>query len=160
MCFWIYSQSDSTCARVKPMKLTGKEGPLAGFLTDEAGVTSPYQWKLRGSELVERSSPDLPASEHLLVLDMMPANATSVCLYEVQVIQGFSEYDETDLVLGCRVLFENRSVPDTHSAKGSFTRKPTLKEGLIFEPLRLTGGTRTGEYRWAKPKMNIGATVF
>jgi len=161
MCFWIYNRSETTCQRVTSLKLAGREGPLAGFLTEDRSAGSPYHWKLRGPEIIQRSSPHLPSEHHLLVLDMMPNESTSVCLYEIQVIQGFSEYDETDLVLGCKVLYERRGIPNSDTAKSRFeTVGGSKKDGLIFEPLRLTGGTREGQYRWARPKMDIGATIF
>jgi homocitrate synthase NifV len=160
MSTWLYRREGSRHTRVGRVRLAGRDGLLAKFLREKLNEDTPLPWVLDSAGLVERVDRSLDPAAHLVVLDMLPDHAMELCLYEVNAIRGVSMIDDSDLVLACRGLVE-QAAPEggVAAAKLEFDPGERPAGGQIMEPLRLTGGTMEGSYRWASPKMDIGATL-
>lgn len=159
MSFWIYEVMGDHACRVAPLKLTGAGGLLAAFLADYKAEDTPYAWQLTWRDLLALHNPELDVQRHLVAIDLMPESFTKVCLYRLMRIQGSSDVDESDVVLAFKVLYEE---PVNEPADSVRKKVPLLghdHERQMLEALRLTGGTVSGNYYWAKPKMDIGAAV-
>jgi len=159
MAFWLYSKNQHQYQRLSPIKLTGKGGLLATFLHKHAGEDTPYAWELTPAELIAFIDPTLDPTAHEVVIDMLPESFTEVSLYRVTSLRGVSEFDETDLVLACRILFQGRTKVPSDSFKQAFCVEDCPSDRQMVEAFRLTGGIASGKYLWAKPKMDIGAAI-
>ncbi len=159
MSFSLYHRSDKTYTRIQPITLTGADGLIARFLQSQSDVETPYAWDLTTEKLVELIDPSLCPNCHEIVLDMLPEEMIEVCLYKVTAIRGSSDLDESDLVLAFKVLFQGRTGVSSSEYKKEFTLENEGNNRQMLEAFRLTGGIQKGSYRWAAPKMNIGAAV-
>ncbi len=155
MSFWIYKIEGETATRHQGFKLTGRNGILADYLRAYEMEETPCSWQLTNAQLLERIDPTLDASHFIIVIDLLPESFTEACLYRVTNIQGSSEVDESDVVIACKVLYQG-------AATGCGDKVPVTTQDndrQLLEAMRLTGGTMSGNYFWAKPKMDIGAAV-
>jgi len=159
MAFWLYSKNDDNYLQVCSVKLTGKEGLLAAFLQAKAGEDTPFAWQLNGPEIIKMLDPELDADSHELVIDMMPEALSEVCLYRVTSLRGVSEFDESDMVMACRILQQGRTNVPAAVYKADFRVTTVTNTRQIVEAFHLTGGVATGNYYWSKPKMDIGAAI-
>ncbi len=159
MGFWIYEKRGESYTRVCSVKLTGEDGLIAKYLKQNSEVDTPFSWKLGMDEIVGLVDPGLDPKEHVLVIDMLPEELLAVSLYRVSAIQGCSEFDDTDLVLACKILYQGRNNVLASEFKEAFLADGSQGDRQLLEALRLTGGTQEGSYIWTKPKMDIGAAV-
>ncbi len=159
MAFWLYSKSADTYTRQTTVQLTGKDGLLATFLKQYAETDTPFAWELNTADLIGLLDPTLNASEHEIVIDMLPEGLTEASLHFVTSIRGVSQYDESDLVLACKILYQGPTGIPAASFKQQFVVDAPAGDREMVEAFRLTGGVATGTYRWAPPKMNIGAAI-
>lgn len=159
MAFWLYKRSGQTYERVSSVRLTGPTGVLAQFLTAHRDEDTPFTWDLAPSALIRLIDPGCDPAEHELVIDLIPEGLIDVCLHRVVGIQGSSDYDETDMVIGCKALYQGRVNRSTADFKRNFTLEKPGGDRTMLEAFRLTGGTRKGKYLWARPRMDIGAAV-
>ncbi len=90
---------------------------------------------------------------------MLPEALTEVCLYRVDCFRGVSNFDETDMVLSCRILEQGRIPCSAGEYKQAFTRSTAGSDRQVVEAFHLSGGVATGTYLWGKPKMDIGAAI-
>ncbi len=159
MAFWLYSKNGSRFERKQPIKLTGKEGLLARFLTRNRDVETPFAWELRPADIIQLIDGDLNVENHAILIDMLPEALAQVSLYRLTSVQGASEYDESDLVLACKMLYQGKCNSTASDFKECFLCETSESDRQMVEALRLTGGVATGTYLWAKPKMDIGAAI-
>ena len=159
MAFWLYKKADDHYTRLNSLKFGGKNGLLARFLQSNAAQDTPFSWQLESEGLIELIDPSLNASEHEVVIDMLPEAMTEVCLYRVTSLRGVSEYDESDMVLACKILQQGPTKEAAISFKESFTVTTEPSSRQVVEAFHLAGGIATGTYRLGKPKMNIGAAI-
>lgn len=159
MAFWLYSKNASSYKRKQAVKLTGKTGLLASFLHLNCGADTPYTWELTPETLIHLIDPELNVDQHLILIDMLPEALTDVSLYRVTSIRGVSEYDESDLVLACKMLHQGKCTSTAAEFKEAFTCEHDESDRQMVEAFRLTGGVATGTYLWGKPKMDIGAAI-
>ena len=159
MGFWLYSKTEDTFTQVKAVKLTGKAGLLAAFLQTKAREDTPYAWHLDGPEIIQMIAPELAPEAHELVIDMMPEALAEVCLYRVTSLRGISDYDESDMVMACRILQQGRTPQPAAFFKKEFQVTTVGNSRQIVEAFHLSGGVATGNYYWSKPKMDIGAAI-
>ncbi|EDY83980.1 hypothetical protein VDG1235_3607 [Verrucomicrobiia bacterium DG1235] len=122
-------------------------------------MDTPFAWELTTPSLVKLIDPNICENSHELVLDMLPEEMIEVCLYKVTTIRGSSDLDESDLILAFKILSQGRTPVSSSEYKKFFTLKEEPSKRQMLEAFRLTGGTLEGTYRWASPKMNIGAAV-
>ncbi|QYY35365.1 hypothetical protein [Ruficoccus sp. ZRK36] len=159
MSFWLYKCDGSNYTQLAPVKLTGPEGILARYLQSKSEENTPFTWSLLNKDIVALIDPELDASTHLVVLDMLPEHLVEVSLHRVYAIQGSSEEDTSDVVLACKILFQGLANKTSSTFKEAFECDPPADNRQMLEALGLSGGTAGGRYHWTKPKMDIGATV-
>jgi len=159
MAFWLYAKNGSTYERVQSIKLTGKGGALARFLQARAAEETPFTWELSPPALVELIAPSLDPATHEIVIDMLPEGLTEVSLYQITSLRGNSEYDESDLVMACKLLQQGPTPTSASEFKKRFVRNTPPSERQMVEAFHLTGGVATGSYYWSKPRMDIGAAI-
>ncbi|MDP0499887.1 MAG: hypothetical protein Q7P63_07270 [Verrucomicrobiota bacterium JB022] len=159
MAFWLYRKVGDTYRRVRPVVITGKDGLMGRFLRGLQAKDTPCQWQLPVSELARLESAAEGGGEPALVLDMLPEDFTRASLYLVTDIRGSSEDDETDLVMSCELLFQGPVPGPMQDFKAQLTIPLLTDTRRMVEAMRITGGLKTGTYRWARPKMDIGAAI-
>lgn len=159
MAFWLYQKEENNYTQLRSIKLTGKPGVLAQFLQSKSAEDTPFSWQMENEGIIEQIDPNLDPAKHELVIDMLPEELTEVCLYRVTAIRGSSEYDESDLVLACKILQQGRTDEPSIVFKKSFTVTTPPSSRQVVEAFHLSGGIATGNYRLGKPKMNIGAAI-
>lgn len=159
MAFFIYSKSGNSYTQVSPVKLTGKQGLLAQYLQAHADQETPFAWRIGLEELLTLLDPSLDPEAHELVFDMIPEGLTEVCLYRVVLLRGVSDFDESDMVMSCRILEQGSVQSTAYEFKKQFTLRGGASPRQIVEAFHLTGGVATGTYYWGKPKMDIGAAI-
>lgn len=159
MSFFLYQKNGNTYERSAAITLTGPNGIIARFLQSHADVETPYAWDLTTKKLLELIDPNLCPNCYEIVLDMLPEEMLEVCLYKVIAIRGSSDIDESDLVLAFKVLTQGKKDVSSSEYKQQFTLTEEASNRQMLEAFRLTGGTSSGSYRWASPRMNIGAAV-
>lgn len=159
MPFFIYHKSKDTYTKLQGVTLTGADGLLARFLQANAEADTPFAWELTTPSIIKLIDPSLCPDCHELVLDMLPEELVEVCLYRVTAIRGSSDLDESDLILAFKILTQGKSNVSSSEYKSKFTLEGKTSNRQMLEAFRLTGGTFKGSYRWASPKMNIGAAV-
>lgn len=159
MAFWLYSHSNDTYKREQPVKLTGKNGLIASYLQSNAGEDTPFAWQLDKADIIRLIDPQLDPTQHELVIDMLPESFTEVSLLRVTTLRGVSEFDESDMVMACKILQQGRTPCTAETFKASFKRTTIPSSRQSVEAFHLTGGVATGTYYWSKPKMDIGAAI-
>ncbi len=159
MSFMLYEKTNRQYRKLEPIKIAGAEGVLAKYLQEFGKKDIPFTWKLTADEIIGRLKPGEDASQYEVVFDLSSDAQGIVTLYQVAAIQGSSDYEETDLVLNCHQLYEIKTSTLAEEKKSFFLEKE-ISGNSILEPLHLSGGTRTGTYRWGKPKMDIGAAIY
>lgn len=159
MSFWIYKTDGARALRLSPVRLTGLTGLLAQFLREHAREETPFTWQLLSQDIIALAAPELDPARHLVVIDLLPESFTEICLYRVTHLQGVSEVDETELVVAFKILAQGPAQRSAEIARLD-VELGTIDEGRnLLEAFRLTGGTMSGRYAWARPKMDIGAAV-
>ena len=146
----------ATFTRVRKLSLIGGEGAMTEWLRAQTDAELPMKWQLGGADLLKAMAPDLDPATHVVVLDMMPGRMAGVSLCEVAMFAGYSDSDETDMVVSMREISGMEAILP---AGESFTAPLKQDEPGLIESLGITGGTKGGSYRWCAPKMNIGAAV-
>ncbi len=159
MAFWLYARNGSTYEQVRSIKLTGKDGALARFLQEHATEETPFTWEFNPASLIELIDPSLDPATHDVVIDMLPEGLTEVSLYRITSLRGSSEYDESDLVMACKLLQQGATPTSANEFKQRFVRNTPSSSRQMVEAFHLTGGVAIGSYYWSKPKMNIGAAI-
>jgi hypothetical protein len=159
MSFYLYKISGDSFTRVAPLKMTGKQGLIAQFLQSHAGEDTPYAWQAGLKDFLAFFNSSLEADSHELVFDMLPEALTEVCLYRVVSFRGVSDFDETDMVMSCRILEQGPVQRSVCDYKEQFTLSHEPSPRQLVEAFHLTGGVATGTYYWGKPKMDIGAAI-
>lgn len=159
MSFWIYEKKNDAFERICRLKLTGTEGLLAVYLSGYSESETPFQWTLSSPEIIPLANPQLDPLKHIIVVDLMPESFIQRCLYRVIRIQGTSEFDESDVVLACKVLYQGEALESTAGAEPIVPDISQPNDRQMLEAMRLTGGLNGGTYFWARPKMDIGAAV-
>lgn len=159
MSFFLYHKSKQTYTQLAPITLAGVDGLIARYLRTLSTSDTPVAWELTTPKILRLIDPELPASEHEILVDMLPEEMTEVCLYKVTAIKGSSEIDESDLVLAFKVLTQGKTDVSSSEYKKFFKLETPESDRQMLEAFRITGGTEQGSYRWAAPKMNIGAAV-
>ena len=140
MSFSLYCRQGDRLTQVAPLKLTGPDGVLATFLHAHAEAETPFGWQFSDTALIARVRPDLDPQTHLIVLDLLPESFCEVCLYHVTHIQGVSEFDESDVVLASRILYQGKVNEPAQTFKMAFTCDQPEGTRQMMEALRLTGG--------------------
>lgn len=146
--------------RIQSLCFTGKEGILARFLQANRGEDTPFAWNLSGPALITAVAPDVDPEAHEVILDMLPEGLVEACLYRVHGIQGSSDEDHTDLALNCQPLYQGRIRVAATEFKAAFHLPISNDRRQMLEALGLTGGLRSGNYFWTRPKMNLGAAIY
>lgn len=159
MAFWLYSKSGDQYTRLQPVKFTGKSGLLSRFLHQHAKDDTPFSWELTPADIIALIDPTMAVDSHEILIDMLPESLTEVSLYRVTSIRGVSEFDESDLVLACKLFYQDKVTRSAPEFKKVFHNTHNLSERQMVEAFRLTGGVATGTYLWSKPKMDIGAAI-
>ncbi len=159
MSFSLYHKTNGRFRRQAALALAGPSGLLAQYLQSRAEQDTPLSWTLLPEDLHRLSHSPTPAANAAVVLDMQPEALLQASLYEIICIRGWTETDTTDLVLACRCLYQGCCDRMAEDLKADFQAQTGCGEREWIEAVRLTGGTREGRYRWARPAMDIGAAV-
>lgn len=159
MSFYLYAKTADTYRLVSALKLTGKSGLIAQYLRSHAREETPFSWQIGLKELLALVDPELPVCGHELVFDMLPEAFTEICLYRVDSFRGVSGFDETDMVLSCRILEQGALDRPACEFKAGFTLSNGASSRELVEAFHVSGGVVGGSYYWGKPKMNIGAAI-
>lgn len=159
MAFWLYKKEEDNYTRLRSIKLSGKNGVLANFLQSKSAEDTPFSWSFENESIIKQIDPKIDAAAHELIFDMLPEELTEVCLYRVTAIRGLSEFDETDMVLACKILQQGPTSEASVTFKESFTVTTPPSTRQVVEAFRMSGGIATGSYLWGKPKMDIGAAI-
>jgi hypothetical protein len=146
----------SMCRR---LAVAGTSGALSKWLLGKTGEEDPFKWDLSGPALVAALAPDVDPASHAVVMDMMPERLSGASLCLVSSLAGFSEYDETDLIIVLRELSMHCATASSADPRLRFTVSGQGDAPDLIESIGLSGGTRKGTFRWCAPKMNIGAAV-
>jgi len=145
---------------VRKLSIIGREGPLSVWMRRQTGESPSFNWELTGAALVKVFAPEADPVSHTVVMDMMPEKLAGASLCHVVSIAGQSQYDESDIVIVMRELSMLEGQPFTSDIRSDFLCDEMAKTSDIIESMGVSGGTRSGSYKWCAPKMNIGATVF
>ncbi len=138
----------------------GQGGVMARYLKSCAGGQyCPLKWQLSGKSLVAAFAPDVDAEAHAVVMDMMPERLAGASLCLVRSLAGYSDVDESDLVIVMRELFMTSSPVKGVDPRQSFIAGDDSRTPDLVESIGISGGLERGTYRWCAPKMNIGAAI-
>ncbi|WP_269523176.1 hypothetical protein [Coraliomargarita parva] len=159
MAFWLYTKTDKHFTRKEIVKFTGANGLFARFLQEHKNADAPFRWELKSADIIRLINPSLNPARHEILIDMLPEAFVEVSLYRITSIQGVSQYDESDIVMACKLLHQGSSSEPAGSFKKAFRIQQHESERQMVEAFRLTGGVGQGTYLWGKPKMDIGAAI-
>jgi hypothetical protein len=160
MAFQVYKKSLAgekvRYERVKPLKLSGREGLIARHvksLRGEEGVS----WKLSVAELLALAG--FTGQDLTVLFDVGGRDATSICFYELMRLHGSCRDTSTNLALDMNVVCD-RELEELQSDFGAaFETALPVPPKQLGEILSLTGGIGGGDWKWGKPSLQIGATV-
>jgi hypothetical protein len=144
---------------IRRLPVAGPHGALSVWMRSNAAAGLPFKWELSGERLVGALAPDVDATTHTVVMDMMPERLAGASLCHVKSLAGVTEADESDIVIVMREL----SILDLPACGPDVRQSFLCDTGAItselIESMGVSGGTKRGTYRWRAPKMNIGAAV-
>ena len=160
MGFLIYKKSSAgqniRYERVKPLKLSGPDGPIARHVKTLRGDAAA-SWKLHAAELLPLVNGTSENNQTVLFeLGEGPAN---VCLYELTGIHGSSRDTATQLALDFIVVADQKVDGNALEFARCFDVPLAAKPKQLGETLALTGGPSGGDWKWGETAMSLGVTV-
>lgn len=142
------------------VKLTGTEGILARYLKSlPSKGEDRVSWALSGLQIAQLACPDCENTSKELFLDLYPEGFTEVALHRVERIVGVSEEDWTDAVIVTRPVLVGAVGGLAEETRKAFAVELPFPGREMMEAFGIQGGFAKGNYKWTKPKMNIGAAV-
>jgi hypothetical protein len=155
----------------QPLSLGGPHGLLARRLPMLA--KNREQWSLAPEELLRWAGLAIPESGDVLsapnrdipgipgvFFDLTPGDKTQVNLFALAGVSGRTASLLTDVLFHFKVAASSRNRAKMEGPEGEWIVPDWSASPDRFEPLRLTGGTRGGDWAWAEPPQAASATVL
>lgn len=136
----------------QPLKLNGKDGPVARFIASLVGKQLDEGWELKVSTLAQLAG--LPAAEEVTVLFDIGGNGV-ICIYELRQITGLLRSGKVNLALDFDVLVDEPIGKAPAEYKQAFDLPKIAPKKRLREILVLN----TDDWKWDKPALNLGATL-
>ncbi|MEI7731588.1 MAG: hypothetical protein WCO56_18585 [Verrucomicrobiota bacterium] len=138
--------------QLQPLKLGGKNGPIARHVATLKGEQSEAGWELPVATLTQLAG--LPAAEEVTVLFDISGNGI-VCLYELRNIAGLLRSGKVNLALDFDVLVDAPVGKTSADFKKAF-ELPAVQPKKRLREILVLG---TDDWKWEKPALNLGATL-
>jgi hypothetical protein len=162
MAFWIYSKSvtddNVRYERLKALRLGGPGGIIAQHVKRLPEVETS-SWRLEACTLLTWVGFPARDEDYKVLFDAAPLSSASVCLYELLRIHGSCRNSSTQLALDFSILLDQEVRANAPDFARCFDLSRSHVRRLLSEVLTLTGGPTGGDWRWAAPAMQLGATI-
>lgn len=136
--------------------LSGSGGPIASYVKS----VKPPVWDLSEMELLSLSRPGTDITGTAILFEAGSDQPGHITLYRLLEVHGHSSVDTTDMVAHFQVLLSNKPVGDIEAFRNCFTIDRAASRPDVYENLKLSGGTRSGSWRWMEIEQILNATVM
>jgi hypothetical protein len=127
--------------QVREVSLSGKASPFR-TVSAEAG----QEWHASEERILSLLGVERP-DEHRILIDLKPGDKSTVSLYRLRDVWGYSYKDWTPLALRLESLLVDEPQDNPSTFKQVFCG-PLRTKDFIYEFLYLNGGTKSGKWTW------------
>jgi len=136
--------------------LSGPTGPLAGYVK----AVNQHAWSLSEIELTALAKPGADIHSTAIVFEAGSDQPGHITLYRLISLHGRSLSDTTEMIAHFKILLNNKNVGDLVAFREKFTIESSIGKPDIYENLKLSGGTRSGTWRWMEIEQILNAGVM
>ncbi len=136
--------------------LSGFSSPLAGYVK----AVKQETWNLSEIELIALAKPGVDIHSTAILFEAGSDQPGHITLYRLVSLHGRSTDDTTEFIAHFKILLNNAKVGDLSSFRTKFTTDSSVGKPDIYENLKLSGGTRSGTWRWMEIEQLLNAGVI
>lgn len=142
-------------SRLREIHISGHLEPIAKSQAIVGAL--PCRWEASAADILLQEG--VSASDHEIVIDLMPSRANSVSLYRLVRVWGYSEAEWTPVALQLESLFVERPCAMPEQFKENFTDADATRSP-VGEFLYLRGGITGGAWSWGRIGWVNGALLW
>lgn len=154
--FEVGENLSETYTEPEKLILSGLGSPLAAYVK----AVKQDSWSLSEIELVALAKPGVDIHNTAILFEAGSDQPGHITLYRLVSLHGRSTDDSTEMIAHFKILLNNKNVGDLVAYRPKFTIESSLGKPDIYENLKLSGGTRSGTWRWMEIEQILNAGVM